>query len=56
MNDVHEVTTVAPKRTFNKKKIAQWSAVGIFAFGTLLLIDDKLKSRKAKRETPDTES
>lgn len=50
---VTNITTL-PKTPSTPKKIAKWAAVGVFAAGVLLLIDDQVK--KVVRKDRDDET
>lgn len=50
---VHDITTL-PQTPSTPKKIAKWAAVGVFAAGVLLLIDDQVK--KVVRRNGETET
>lgn len=51
---VHNVTEL-PKPSARTRKIVKWSAVGILAAGTLLLINDKLGG-KQKKDVAETDT
>jgi hypothetical protein len=45
---VHEITDVPSSTAAKRKKILKWSAVGVLAFGTLLLVNDRVGGRQKK--------